>query len=100
LRLAISTLFDYHLWIVVTPLAIVAIVAAFAAGGRTLPLYTTLVYLFAVVVFMYSTWAFPSLGISKEPALNPIVRLAGEVVLLTPALVPLLLAGAWRRTPQ
>jgi hypothetical protein len=100
LRLAISTLFDYHLWIVVTPLAIVAIVAAFAAGARTLPLYTTLVYLFAVVAFTYSTWAFPSLGISREPALNPIVRLTGEVVLLTPALVPLLLARAWRRTPQ
>lgn len=100
LRLAISTLFDYHLWIVVTPLAIVAIVAAFAAGARTLPLYTSLIYLFAVVVFTYSTWAFPSLGISKEPALNPIVRLTGEVVLLTPALVPLLLARAWRRAPQ
>jgi hypothetical protein len=100
LRLAISTLFDYHLWILVTPLAIVAIVAAFAAGARTLPLYTTLVYLFAVVAFTYSTWAFPSLGISRLPALNPIVRLTGEVVLLTPALVPLLLARAWRRTPR
>ncbi|MDP9223998.1 MAG: hypothetical protein M3P18_09095 [Actinomycetota bacterium] len=100
LRLSLSTLFDYHLWIVVTPLAIVAIVAAFAAGARALPLYTTLVYLFAVVAFTYSTWAFPSLGISKAPALNPIVRLTGEVVLLTPALVPLLLARAWRRAPQ
>jgi hypothetical protein len=100
LRLAMSTLFDYHLWIVVTPLAVVAIVAAFAAGARTLPLYTTLIYLFAVVAFTYSTWAFPSLGISKEPALNPIVRLTGEVVLLTPALVPLLLARAWGRASK
>jgi hypothetical protein len=98
-RLALSTLFDYHLWLIVTPLAVVAIVAAFAAGARTLPLYTTLVYVFAVITFTYSTWAFPSLGISKEPALNPIVRLTGEVVLLTPALVPLLLARAWRKAP-
>lgn len=97
LRLALSTLFDYHLWLVVTPLAVIAIAAAFAAGGRTLPLYTTLLCLFALAAFTYSTWAFPSLGISKEPALNPIVRLAGEVVLLTPALVPLLLARAWGR---
>ena len=97
LRLAVSTLFDYHLWLMVTPLAVVAILAAFAAGARILPLYTTLLLVFAVVAFTYSTWAFPSLGISKEPALNPIVRLTGEVVLLTPALVPLLLASAWRR---
>jgi hypothetical protein len=97
LRLALSTLFDYHLWLVVTPLAVVAILAAFAAGARVLPLYTALVYVFAVVTLTYSTWAFPSLGISKKPALNPIVRLAGELVLLTPALVPLLLASAWRR---
>jgi hypothetical protein len=97
LKLALSTLFDYHLWLVVTPLAVVAILAAFAAGARVLPLYTALVYVFAVVTFTYSTWAFPSLGISKKPALNPIVRLAGELVLLTPALVPLLLASAWRR---
>jgi hypothetical protein len=100
LRLALSTVFDYHLWLVVTPLAVVAIVAAFAAGGRTLPLYTTLVYVFAVVAFTYSTWAFPSLGISKKPALNPIVRLTGELALLAPGLVPLLLARAWRGAPQ
>ena len=57
LRLALSSVFDYHLWLVVTPLAVVAIVAAFAAGARTLPLYTTLVYVFAVIAFTYSTWA-------------------------------------------
>jgi hypothetical protein len=84
LRLALSTVFDYDLWLVLIPLALVAII----------------ILVFAVIVFTYSTWAFPSLGISKEPALNPIVRLVGEFVLLTPALMPLLLATAWHKGPK
>lgn len=99
LRLALTTLFDYDIWLLVAPLLVVAIAAAFAAGARTLPLYTTLICVFAVAAFTYSTWAFPSLGISTKPALNPIIRLTGEVLLLTPALVPLLLARAWRKGP-
>jgi hypothetical protein len=87
LRLAVSTLFDYHLWLIVTPLAVVAILAAFAAGARVLPLYTTLLLVFAVVAFTYSTWAFPSLGISREPALNPIVRLTGEAAKIVETLI-------------
>jgi hypothetical protein len=98
-RLALTTLFDYSIWLLVAPLLVLAIVAAFAAGARTLPLYTTLIFVFAVAAFTYSTWAFPSLRISTKPALNPIVRLTGEVVLLTPALLPLLLARAWRKGP-
>jgi hypothetical protein len=98
LRLALTTLFEYDIWLLVAPLAIVAIAAAFAAGARVLPLYTTLLYAFAVAAFTYSTWAFPSLGISTNPALNPIIRLTGAVVLLAPALAPILLASAWQRS--
>lgn len=96
-RLALTTLFDYDIWLLVVPLLVVAILAAFAAGGRTLPLYATLIGIFAVAAFTYSTWAFPSLGISTNPALNPIIRLTGELVLLTSALAPLLLARAWQK---
>jgi hypothetical protein len=97
LRLAFSSAFDYGTWLIVMPIALVAIVAAYAARARLLATYATLLYVFAVAGFTYSTWAFPSLGISAKPALNPIVRLTGEIALLTPALVPLLLAAAWPR---
>jgi hypothetical protein len=97
LRLALSSAFDYDTWLIVIPIALVAIVAAYAARARVLATYATLLYVFAIAGFTYSTWAFPSLGISTKPALNPIVRLTGEIALLTPALVPLLLAAAWPR---
>jgi hypothetical protein len=96
LRLALSTMFDFHIWLVVAPLTLCAAAAAFAAGARRLPAYTVLLVAFAVIGFTWATWAFPSLGISKNPALNPIVRLTGEVALLGPALIPLLLARASR----
>ena len=96
MRLALSTLFDYDLWLVAVPLALVAVAAAFAGGARRLPAYAILVYVFMVAGFTYGTWAFPSLGFSRNPALNPIVRLTGGFILLTLVLVPLLLASAWR----
>ena len=96
LRLALSTMFDFHIWLFVVPLTLCAAAAAFASGARRLPAYTSLLVGLAVVGFTWATWAFPSLGISKNPALNQIVRLTGEVALLGPALIPLLLARAWR----
>ncbi len=95
LRLALTTSFDWNTWLMVAPLALVAICVAFAAGARVLPGYSSLLYVFAIAGFTYSTWAFPSLGISTNPALNPIVRLTGEIMLLSAGLVPLLLERAW-----
>jgi hypothetical protein len=98
LRLAVSTLFDFDVWLVVIPLAVVAIVLAVFGRDRRLPLYTGVVLVICLAGFTYATWAFPSLPISQEPALNPIVRLTGGAVFFSAALVPLLLAGASRRT--
>ena len=52
-----------------------------------------LLYAFAVVGFTWTSWAFPSVPLTTNPALNPIVRLTGEAALLMPAFVPLLLAA-------
>jgi hypothetical protein len=98
LDLALHALFDYHTWLVVAPVLLVAVALALLAGARMLPLYTALLIVFALASYTYATWAFPSLGISTNPALNPIVRLTGELVLLAAVLTPLLLARAWRRT--
>jgi hypothetical protein len=94
LKLTFSTLFDYHQWLVVIPVAVLAVAAAFAAGARRLPGYAALLFLFGAVALTYSTWAFPSIPISKAP-LNPIIRLTGWLVLATAAVVPLVLSDAW-----
>jgi hypothetical protein len=93
LRLALSSMFDFEIWLVAVPLTLVAVVLAFAAGARRLPAYVALLYLFAIAGFTWASWAFPSVPLTTNPALNPIVRLTGEAALLTPAFVPLLLAA-------
>jgi hypothetical protein len=95
LRLALDALFDADLWLVAAPLGVLAIVLAFVAGARRLPVYAGLVALFMVAGFTWVTWSFPSLPITKDGALNPIVRLTGALVLTFATLVPLLLATAW-----
>jgi hypothetical protein len=99
LHLALSSMFDFETWLVAVPLTLVAVALAFAGGARRLPAYVALLYLFAIAGFTWASWAFPSVPLTTNPALNPIVRLTGEAALLTPAFVPLLLAAtmpSWR----
>jgi hypothetical protein len=99
LRLALTTVFDFNIWLVTAPLTLVAVALAFAAGARRLPAYVLLLYVFAIGGFTWATWAYPSFPITRNPAVNPIVRLTGEAALLAPALVPLLLATTIRTSP-
>jgi hypothetical protein len=95
LKLTFSTLFDYHQWLVVAPVAVLAIAGAFAAGARRLPGYAALLFVFGIAALTYSSWAFPSIPITKAPV-NPIIRLTGWLVLVTPAVIPLVLEDGWR----
>ena len=99
-RLALSTLFDFDIWLVVAPLALIAIAAAIVTKRRLLALYTLTLFALSVAAFTWTTWAFPSLAITKEAALNPISRLTGSLIFAATALVPLLLAVAWSGRPQ
>ncbi len=96
LRLALSSLFDFDIWLIAMPLVLLALVGAFAVRAGILATYVAGFYVLGVAGLTWSTWAFPSLPITKNDALNPIVRLTGSLVLAVPALVPLLLAFAWR----
>jgi hypothetical protein len=96
LRLAVSALFDHDQWLVVMPLAVAAVVLAFAAGARLLPAYAALVGVFATVGFTWSTWAFTELPFTTDAAVNPITRVTGGLVLVFAGLLPLLLTAAWR----
>jgi len=94
LKLTFSTLFDYHQWLVVAPVAVLAIAGAYAAGARRMPLYAVLLFVFGIAALTYSSWSFPSIPITKAP-INPIIRLTGWLVLVTPAVIPLVLHEGW-----
>jgi hypothetical protein len=95
LRLALSTLFDFDIWLIVAPLALVAIAAVIVTERRLLAVYALALFVLAVAAFTWTTWAFPSLAITKEAALNPIIRLTGSLTFAATALVPLLCAVSW-----
>ena len=93
-RLAVSTLFDFEIWLVVMPVLVVAVFAAYAAGERPLAVFVVVFGGLCIAALTWSTWAFPSLPVTKEAALNPIVRFSGALVISAAALTPLLLARA------
>ena len=95
-RLALSTLFDFNIWLLVAPLGLLAIAVALIANAQPVGLYTLVLFALAIVAFTWTTWAFPSLPITKDPALNPMPRLTGSLVFAMTALLPVLLAGSWR----
>jgi hypothetical protein len=90
LRLTISTLFDFHIWLIVIPLLLVAIAVALANGRGQIAAYAGALIVLCVASFTWSTWAFPSLPVTKEPALNPIVRFTGALVVAAAGLIPVL----------
>jgi hypothetical protein len=100
LRLAVSAMFDYDIWLVVGPLMVLAIGAAALAGVTRLAGYAALVFGLAIAAFTWVTWAFPTLPITKEASANPIVRLTGSLALASTALIPSLLSTAWSARPR
>lgn len=97
LELTVRVLFTYDFWLVAAPLAVLAIAAAFLAGRTALAVYAGLVFVLGVAGFTWITWSFPSLPITENLALNPVIRSAGALVLIAAGLVPLLLGSAWRQ---
>jgi hypothetical protein len=91
LHLTVSVLFDWSLWYLVMPLALVAVVVGFLVRARTLALYVSSFIILATLAFTWTTWSFPSLPITKNGALNPAGRLSGSLIFALAGLLPLLL---------
>jgi hypothetical protein len=99
LRLALSTVFDFNIWLIVLPLLLVALTIGFTAEDRRLPTFVSVFVLLCVAALTWSTWAFPSLPVTKEAALNPIVRFSGALIVSAAVLIPLLLVRPWFPEP-
>jgi hypothetical protein len=97
LESAVSTAFDYDLWLVVLPLAVAAVALAFAGGARVLPTYALTLYGLVVAGLVWVLWSFTELELPfvQDEGVNPIVRLTGSIVVASAALLPLLLEAAW-----
>ena len=93
-----KALFDYELWLIVLPLAVVAIGLALLGGARVLPAYAATVYGLAAAGFVWVLWSFTELELpyEQDEGVNLLVRLCGSLVVLSAGLVPLLLDAAWR----
>jgi hypothetical protein len=75
-----------------------AILLAFVAGARIVPVFALLLYGLMLLGFTWVLWAFVELELPfvQDEGVNPIVRLTGSLVIVSAALLPLLLDAAWR----
>jgi hypothetical protein len=98
LRSVVGAAVDYDLWLLVLPLVAFAIVLAFLAGARIVPIFALLLYGLMLLGFTWVLWAFVELELPfvQDEGVNPVVRLTGSLVVVSAALLPLLLDAAWR----
>jgi hypothetical protein len=94
LELVVRTLFDYDLWLLATPLALVATMLAFFGGAPRTAVFATAFAGFSVLGCTWVIWSEPDFEITQDYGLNPVVRLIGGSVLVLVALTPLLLEQA------
>lgn len=95
LRLALETAIDPDRWLVVVPLVIVAAIAAWKGGARAQAGFGLALLALLLLGSTWVMWSFPSLPLTQEPSVNPIVRLTGGTIVAVGALLPLLLERAW-----
>jgi hypothetical protein len=95
---AITTIFDYDLWLLVVPLVAAGIALAYLAGARVLPTYAITLYALVTAGLTWTLWSFTELELPlvQDEGVNPIVRLSGSLVVAAAAILPLLFDAAWR----
>lgn len=93
-----SIVFDYDLWLVIAPLAIVAVALAYLGGARVLPTYSIMLYGLVFTSLTWVLWSFIEIELPfvQDEGVNPIVRFSGSIIVASAALVPLLLEAAWQ----
>jgi hypothetical protein len=101
-RLAVSTFFDFHIFLLTPALCLFAVMLALLSGARMLAGYVSSALALGIAAFTWITWSFPEMPITKNGSVNPIVRVTASLVILAAVFTPLLLQAAWDgggRTP-
>jgi hypothetical protein len=95
LQLTLTVLFDGSFWLAAPALTLVAVVAGVAIRLRILPAFVAWYFLLTTLACSWVTASFPSLPLTTDASVNPIVRSTGGLVVPVAGLLPLLLAAAW-----
>ncbi len=91
LSLVLRTLADIGEWAALPAVALLAVAAA-SLGARRREAALVAAFLgFCVIGFTWVMWAFPSLPLTQQASLNPIVRLSGSALIPALLCAPLLL---------
>ena len=102
LHLVLRLLFDYGMWLALTPLAVVAAVACLTLAGPARE--TALIYLItavgAILGFTYVVWADFAYALNTSQSGSPIPRAVGSIVLFSTVMAPLLIAPLIVRPAQ
>lgn len=92
-ELVARLLFDYHLWLAATPLALAAAILCLGLSDRRAAIFFLVAFTLGFVGWAWENWAFVTEGfpITRDPSLNPTNRTVASLVLLSIVSMPVLL---------
>jgi hypothetical protein len=92
-HLVLRLLFEYHLWLAATPIALVAAIMCLGQANRRPAIFFLVLFGLGFVGWAWENWAYvsPNLPISTDPAVNPTNRTVGSLVLLSIVTAPVLI---------
>lgn len=97
LHLTLHVLYSGDSWLFVPVIIVVGTFAALSTRSGEVASFAGAYFVLGVLACSWVTLSFPSLPLSTDDALNPIVRLSGGLVIPAAAILPLVLNAAWRR---
>ena len=92
-HLVARLLFEYHLWLAATPVALVGAALCLWQGDRRIAVFFLVAFGLGFVGWAWENWAYvsPSLPISTNGAVNPTNRTVASLVLLSIIAAPVLI---------
>ena len=95
LHLTLHVLFGGRWWTLVPVLVVIGTVAALSARAGRIAIFSGTYIVLGILACTWVTLSFPSLPLSTNDSLNPIVRLTGGLVIPAAAVLPMVLSRAW-----
>ncbi len=100
LQLTLHVLFGGGSWLLVPVIIVAGTVAGLTVRPGSVAAFAGAYFILGVLACSWVTLSFPSLPLSTDDALNPIVRLSGGLVIPAAAILPLVLSTAWHSAGQ
>jgi hypothetical protein len=94
-HLVFRLLFEYQLWLAITPVALVAAITGLWVGDRRISVFFLVAFAVGFVGWAWTNWVVVSAGvpISTDSAVNPTNRAVASLVLLSIVTAPVLIGS-------